>query len=254
MIFYIYHKHNQEKFNFNELNTWFQSKTSESETIKCSINKNPFTNQESISVFQKGIWSLSITIVEGKETELNNKYFAKYLNPNKEERSIQASSTTCLYIVLNSSNSEYPEDCIEAMSLLEQLPNSFIFAPLAQYRKKMSSISKQVTKQKVSKLLEPILINALEKLGFVNKGKLLFFQSETRIIEVVFYKPSQLEDNLCTKASFCLYLSNTKQHRPIHTKEGFITWFVEPDGSNLEELVTDMADQLSKINDKWFEF
>ena len=255
MIYYIYKTDKKEDFDINELLSLFKDllNNQEFEAIDISMQENPFTHTQNIRLLKENRWAMFISIDRGEEVNLSNKYMANHLQVNDENKQIIIDSKSRLYVCLTPMDKEYPEDCIEALDILEEIPNSLLFAPLEHYRKKMSDFAKQITKQKVRKQIESIMINSLEKLGYENQGKLLFCKAENKIIEIVFYKPSQLEDVLCTRASFCVYKSDGKIHKEIPTKDGFITWYVEPDGSNLDEALQDLEEVLAGVDDNWFE-
>lgn len=196
---------------------------------------------------------MNLRLERSVETIIDNQYFAKYLPVDKKLKTTLRNSKSRLRVNLNTINRLHPEDAIDALAVLEKLPNSKMFGPLGYHREKMKSFPRQIAKNKVSKKIEPVMENVLKNHGFTKKDKLLFQKANNQILEVIFYTPQVLEDNLCTKASFCLYRSNGNIHKEVLTKDGFITWYVEPDGSNLDEIINDFENILSQVNDDWFE-
>ena len=254
MILFIYGEEIEKLTTLSSLMEWFNFQFIKIglDQIEISKQKNPFEESEYISIYEEGKWAMSIRLEKGIETITSNLYYVKYLPVDKELKTILSNSKSRIRVNLNSTDRLHPEDTIDALTVLEKLPNSKMFDPLGYHRKKIKSFPRQITKNKVSNKIEPIMENILTKKEFLKKDKLLFQKSNNQILEVVFYSPIALEDNLCTKASFCLYASNENVHKEIQTKDGFITWYVEPDGSNLEEIINDFENSLSQVNNDWF--
>lgn len=255
MIFYIYSEEIEKLSNISNLIQWFESQFRKIglNQIHISLQNNPFEGNEYISIYQEGKWSLSVRLEMNSDTVKSNQYYAKYLPVEDELKNVLSNSKSRLFISIHAVDKMSPEDTVDAIRVLEELPNSKMFGPLEYHRKKMEAFPNQITKNKVSKNIELVMEKVLKNHGFTKEDKLLFRKADDQIVEVVFYNPSQLEESLCTKASFCLYKSNGVIHKEVTTKEGFITWYVEPDGSNLDEIINEFESTLFQVNDSWFE-
>ena len=252
--FYFYSPKLPELGDTGSLVSWLREEfTAAGYTKLPTITDGEFQNV--VSIRAPGVCGACLSLETGLGRDnCNTAYCIKYAGlPDEIIDQIQNAKIR-LSISLGPEDENHPEDCVDLVSFFSEIETSCFFGVIESHRKKMAQFKKTVTKNWVIKHLLPGITPELNSQGFVRED-LSFKHSDGRKLEFTFRAKAS---DLYTRGSYRVDATKDYTTRIVHSKDNCPTRYIEPDGSNIEEHITELQEllklSLSLPPEEWMGF